>query len=78
MTTVRAKLKVHSVAVGGDHASVHMQAVYSNDPTSENKSFTDYTPSANLTIAIQKDKPAAAFFSVGKEYYLDFTEAAAT
>lgn len=39
----------------------------------ENKSFSRWTPSANLEMWISDETPAATVFEVGKEYYLDFT-----
>jgi len=41
----------------------------------ENNDFNDATPSGNLEIQIHGDVPAANFFTIGNEYYLDFTEA---
>jgi len=40
----------------------------------ENKSFFKSTPSGNITLAIV-NLSAAEMFEVGKEYYVDFTEA---
>jgi hypothetical protein len=66
-----------SLPTAGDHVAVYMLAVYSDVPGSENKAFTDATPSASVILNIHKDKPAAAFFEVGREYYVDFSKAAA-
>lgn len=73
--TVRAKFQVNSIIPSGGTVVVHMGAVYSSDPASENKAFCDATPSAYLQIQIQNDKPAASAFKIGQQYYLDFTEA---
>ena len=74
---VRAKMKCSSAAkqeeFGGDTV-VRLDAVYSSDPNSENKSFSDYTPSASVIMTISKGKPAADQFVVGAEYYVDFTK----
>lgn len=72
---VRAKMACGAVIPSGDNVVVHLNAVYSSDPASENKAFCDATPSAYMQICIQKDKPAAAMFTPGTAYYLDFTEA---
>ncbi len=40
----------------------------------ENKTFYAYTPGGSLELNCLNE-PAAKFFEVGKEYYLDFTEA---
>jgi len=50
---------------------VHMSAVYSDDPESENGKFFSMTPSANIQLGVLN--PAAyANFEVGKEYYATF------
>jgi hypothetical protein len=60
---------------GFDGTAFRFDAVYSSDPSSENKSFTDATPSLSLNMTISDGKPAADQFEEGKEYYLDFTPA---
>jgi len=69
-------MKVGCITDFGSSISVKLHAVYSTDPNSENKSFTDATPQAAIDITIDKKKPAAAAFEVGREYYVDFTPAA--
>lgn len=71
---VRAKFVVSQVTnyPGGDK-QVTMTAVTSG--AEENKSFSKYTPSGQLTIHITRETPAVDFFEPGKEYYLDFSEA---
>ena len=72
---VRAKLRVESKSeLAGGHRSINMRAVYSDDPASENRKFSDATPAAQFQITIKKDGPHD-FFEVGGEYYLDFTKA---
>lgn len=51
---------------------VKMAAVYSDDKTSENHSFSQATPAADLGIYITN--PAAfGTFKINEEVYLDFT-----
>lgn len=50
------------------------QAVYSNDPNSENAQFFKYTPNLTLKTGIIN----AQHFEAGKEYYIDFSPAEAT
>lgn len=74
---VRAKMVCNHVgaAAYGSTTVVMLNAVYSDDPNSENKAFCDATPSAHIQLNIDADKPAAKAFEVGKQYYVDFTEA---
>lgn len=51
-----------------------LNAVFSSDPNSENKVFTDHTPSGTITMTIQAGKDAANSFAVGDEFYVDFTK----
>jgi len=71
--TVRAKVQVSSVIpiAYGLGAHVHMFAVYSNDPTSENKRFWDATPQASFDMIITNPE-ALNLFTQGEEYYVDF------
>lgn len=77
---VRAKFFVedirHSDVPGTDqYASITMKPVFGSYGDGEvNKSWSKYTPSGSLTIAITN--PAAIdAFERGKAYYLDFTPA---
>jgi hypothetical protein len=73
---VRAKFRVLNITLhdaGGK--TVEMYPVYSSDPNSENKSFSDETPSGNIKLCISKGRPASDLFEPGKEYYVDFTPA---
>lgn len=74
--TVRAKMQCHAVEsyVGGG-VKVRLGAVYSSDPNSENRAFSDATPQGSVEMHIQGGKPAAKAFVPGKHYYVDFTEA---
>lgn len=77
---VRAKfyittLESYHTANGG--GSVKLRPVYSTDPNHENKAFWDATPGGEISMQI--NNPAAfQFFAgrLGKEFYVDFTEAA--
>lgn len=78
MATVRAKMLCNTIThFNGGHVKVQMGAVYSSDPNHENRAFADATPSGSVEMMIQGNKPAAKMFEVGKEYYVDFTEAPA-
>jgi hypothetical protein len=74
--TVRAKFTVTSkVPHGYGGTTVCLSAVYSSDPHSENKAFSDATPSGQISISIADGKPALDAFEMGKAYYVDFTPA---
>lgn len=69
---IKAKMKCASVLKTEFGNTVKFNAVSDGSP--ENKTFSNYTPSAHLEIVI--DNPAAKdAFEPGKEYYLDFTPA---
>ncbi|NUQ83058.1 MAG: hypothetical protein HUU10_15755 [Bacteroidetes bacterium] len=70
---VRAKFFCHSVFQNDDNKTAHLHAVYGHQ--GENADFTRHTPAGSLSIAIDKDVPAASFFEQGKSYYLDFSQA---
>ena len=73
MRQVRAKMVCVSTEPNtNDQTTVHFQAVTSG--SEENKSFSRWTPAANLNMVISNETPAAEVFKQGKEYYLDFTE----
>ena len=70
---VRAKFKVRRVPkFEGDGAKVILTAVHSG--SEENKTFFKYTPSASIDLQTVNPE-AAAQFTPGKEFYVDFTEA---
>lgn len=73
---VRSKMRCNAIlpSFGGD-AVVELHAVYSTDPESPNKAFTDATPSASVRMQIAAGKPALDQFVIGKEYFVDFTPA---
>ena len=73
---VRAKFKCSSVTTSLNYKNIPIysykfQAVVDN--SLENKSFFEATPSGSLDLASVKND----LFEIGKEYYLDFTPAAA-
>jgi hypothetical protein len=73
---VRAKFYCSYKIPGyGGQVTVGLSAVYSPNPESENKAFSDSTPSGQINIVIAPGKPALDAFEIGKEYFVDFTEA---
>jgi len=84
--TVRAKLQVLEIKHHHVHAprkdptvpeSVHVEirAVPVNSASGkENESWSKWTPSGELKLTIT-NPPAADFFEIGREYYVDFTPA---
>jgi len=79
MEKIRAKFRCNYVqdnahAMAGSGHSVYMTPVFSDDPNSENKKFTEATPAGtfNMTITVPE---TAAFFEPGQEYYLDIVKA---
>jgi len=79
MRKIRAKFRCDTVIPATENydSVAYLSAVYANEDGSENeenKSFSDSTPSGQITISISKDVPASKFFKSGREYYLDFTK----
>lgn len=71
---VRAKFKCDSnEPKEGDQHQVKLSAVMGG--SEENKSFSRWTPVANVEMWISDETPAGNLFEQGKEYYLDFTAA---
>jgi hypothetical protein len=76
----RCKVKVNSVVEGRDTGgtktseNIYVNAVYSDDPNSENRQWSKWTPAFNLNMVINNP---GAFGSLqqGKEYYIDFIPA---
>lgn len=79
MQKVRAKFRCDNVTpVSGCEPENHlyvinMSPVYSDDPASENKVFTKYTPAGGFHMNVTVPE-TAAFFVPGQEYYLDFSK----
>lgn len=63
------------VVDGKRQCQYKFSAVYSADPEHENKVFTDYTPSLNIDMVVTN---AAVDFTLGQEYYIDFSRASRT
>lgn len=73
--TVRAKVVCsHTAAAADGSVTAYMSAVYSDDPNSENKKFSDATPNLHLTISIKAGGPTD-YYVPGRQYYLDFIKA---
>ncbi len=74
---LRAKLRVSEVlhrknpdgTTGSEE--VKLQAVYSDDPESENKQWSTWTPSANFSMEINNPSAFGKLAS-GHEFYVDF------
>lgn len=69
---IRAKLRAVKVDSTPNGDNVSFQAVI--DDSEENKTFSDATPSASLTMWVSNPAARGAF-EEGREYYLDFTPA---
>lgn len=69
---VRAKMHCYEKTATDDEggATVKLRPVYSD--SEENKTWSKYTPSGDVTMSIT-NPPAAAAFEVGRDYYVDFT-----
>lgn len=74
MPQVRAKFKVVEITEREFGKSVTLQPVYSSDPNSENGQFYKATPGGKIELSTVNDE-AAKQFEIGKEFYVDFTEA---
>jgi len=71
--TTRCKFKCDSVTQHqNNQRSVVFFPVYSDVEVSENKKFWQYTPSGKFEMGYINEN---VNFEVGKEYYLDITEA---
>ncbi len=77
--TIKAKFRVHNISEtnwGPDNSKsgerVQMSPVYSDDPTSENYSFSQATPGGSIELNIT-NAGAFGFFKEGGEYLLEFT-----
>lgn len=75
MSKVRAKVVCRAIedVPEGEYKNVFFHPV--TDGSEENKSFSKYTPSGDIHLAISHDTEASNAFEEGKEYYVDFSEA---
>ena len=75
MLKVKAKMVCSSVEelVQQEEKMVKLRAVVSG--SEENKSFSRWTPTANLEMIISNETSAGDYFEPGKEYYLTFEKA---
>lgn len=74
--TVRAKMSCNMIEqYAGGGVKIRMGAVYSSDPNSENRAFSDATPSGSVEMMIQGGRPAIKLFEPGEFYYVDFSRA---
>lgn len=75
MTKVRAKFTCNNIKNQPEYECKSVSFTPVTYGSEENKSFSKYTPSGSLVLQISNDTVASNAFEVGKEYYLDFTEA---
>lgn len=68
----RAKFFVQTKTETKEGYQISLAAVVNNNE--ENASFFKYTPSGVINMSIVQED-AAKYFTPGKEYYVDFTEA---
>lgn len=71
--TVRAKFKVTQLIKNeGGFDTIKLQPVTSGSP--ENEAFYKWTPTGEITLSTVNVE-AAKQFELGRQYYVDFTEA---
>lgn len=70
--TMRAKFWVESVTKFKDGERLNLCVVTYD--TDENKSFSKYTPTGNITLSITNENLFGKF-EPGDEFYIDFTKA---
>ncbi len=68
---VTAKFKLISVTDFGSWRQVKLQPVYSSDPKSENYSWSQYTPSGEITLSISNPAAYNQFSEIGAEFLID-------
>lgn len=75
MQKVIAKLVCNSIEElpSQNEKRIKLSAVVSG--SEENKSFSRWTPTANLEMIISNETPAGDYFEQGKEYFLTFEKA---
>jgi len=73
--TVRTKFKVNCLDTFPDgSAKICLSPVYDSNPESENAKFYKQTPWGDITLGTVNND-AAAQFTLGSEFYVDFTKA---
>lgn len=72
---VRAKFRVTEKTQHQSGFIVKLQAVYDDNPDSENGKFFKYTPSGEIVLQTLNEA-AADEFIVDRQYYVDFSLAA--
>ncbi len=70
---MRAKLTVESVQKLQDDESVVFRTKYNCEDSPEDNNYSKYTPSATATFWISNPNLIGKF-SVGQQFYVDFTE----
>ena len=70
--TVRCKMRCDNKTEVAGNTSMTLNAVYSDDPNSENRKFWEATPCGSLQMNCI-NPTASAQFEIGKEYYIDIT-----
>lgn len=73
VNSVRAKFQCNEVLETVGSKTARLSAVTFENQGNED--FTSYTPGGSLEIVISDTAKAAAFFEIGRQYYLDFTPA---
>ena len=72
--TVRAKFQCHNIQKSPDNSTATINLLAVTTGSTENESWSKYTPSGQLQMLISN--PAAIEqFESGKEYYIDITPA---
>ncbi len=75
MAKVRAKFVCQCIEDKPEYQQKYVTFSVVTSGSEENKPFSKYTPSGNLTLDISYDTQASDAFNEGKEYYLDITPA---
>jgi hypothetical protein len=71
---VRAKFQVQAITETSWGAKIFKLAPMYDTSIEEDRRYSKATPSGSLEMQIN-NPPAAAFFELGKSYYIDFTKA---
>lgn len=75
MNNVRAKFTCVGIEDQPEFQQKNVSFFPVSEGSEENKSFSKYTPAGSVNLTISYETEAVNAFEVGKEYYLDFTEA---